>query len=104
MNIVESIRAAGVVGAGGAGFPAHVKLNGKAEYVIANGAECEPLLRVDQLLMQREAKRVVRGVALAMEATGAARGHSRTDVDQCCHIADHTTHVERQLSAGNHAP
>ena len=74
MNIVESIRAAGVVGAGGAGFPAHVKLNGKAEYVIANGAECEPLLRVDQLLMQREAKRVVRGVALAMEATGAARG------------------------------
>lgn len=41
MNIVESIRAAGVVGAGGAGFPAHVKLNGKAEYVIANGAECE---------------------------------------------------------------
>lgn len=35
MNIVESIRAAGVVGAGGAGFPAHVKLNGKAEYVIA---------------------------------------------------------------------
>ena len=74
MNIVESIRAAGVVGAGGAGFPAHVKLNGKAEYVIANGAECEPLLRVDQLLMQREAKRVVRGVTLAMEATGAARG------------------------------
>ena len=63
MNIVESIRAAGVVGAGGAGFPAHVKLNGKAEYVIANGAECEPLLRVDQLLMQREAKRVVHGVA-----------------------------------------
>ena len=52
MNIVESIRAAGVVGAGGAGFPAHVKLNGKAEYIIANGAECEPLLRVDQLLMQ----------------------------------------------------
>ena len=74
MNIVESIRAAGVVGAGGAGFPAHVKLNGKAEYVIANGAECEPLLRVDQLLMQREARRVVRGLELAMEATGAPNG------------------------------
>ena len=73
-EIRERVRAAGVVGAGGAGFPAHVKLNGKAEYVIANGAECEPLLRVDQLLMQREAKRVVHGVELAMEATGAARG------------------------------
>lgn len=74
MNIVESVRAAGIVGAGGAGFPTHVKLNGRAEVVIANGAECEPLLRVDQLLMRREAARVVRGVELAMEATGAARG------------------------------
>lgn len=52
MNIVEQVRAAGVVGAGGAGFPTHVKLGGKAGVVIANGAECEPLLRVDQLLMR----------------------------------------------------
>ena len=74
MNIVELVRAAGVVGAGGAGFPTHVKLNGKAEYVIANGAECEPLLRVDQLLMQRQADLVVRGMELAMEATGAKHG------------------------------
>ena len=74
MNIVESVRAAGIVGAGGAGFPTHVKLNGRAEVVIANGAECEPLLRVDQLLMQREAAQVVRGMELAMEATGAPRG------------------------------
>ena len=74
MNIVESVRAAGIVGAGGAGFPTHVKLNGRAEVVIANGAECEPLLRVDQLLMQREAAQVVRGMELAMEATGSPRG------------------------------
>lgn len=74
MSIVDSVRAAGVVGAGGAGFPTHVKLSGKAEYVIANGAECEPLLRVDQLLMEREAARVVRGMELAMEATGAKAG------------------------------
>jgi len=74
MNIVDLVREAGVVGAGGAGFPTHVKLNGKAEYVIANGAECEPLLRVDQLLMQREAAKVVRGMELAMEATGAQYG------------------------------
>ena len=77
MNIVESIRAAGVVGAGGAGFPTHVKLNGKAEYVIANGAECEPLLRVDQLLMQRKAKRVVRGVALKPQAQHAVSSPPR---------------------------
>ncbi len=97
MNIVESIRAAGVVGAGGAGFPAHVKLNGKAEYVIANGAECEPLLRVDQLLMQREAKRVVRGVALAMEATGAARGVIATKA----HYHDAIHALEQALGGRN---
>ena len=40
MNIVEQVRLSGVVGAGGAGFPTHVKLGARAEYVIANGAEC----------------------------------------------------------------
>lgn len=74
MNIADLVRQAGVVGAGGAGFPTHVKLMGKAEYVIANGAECEPLLRVDQLLMQRKAKELVKGMELAMEATGARVG------------------------------
>ena len=74
MNILEQVRAAGVVGAGGAGFPTHVKLNGRAEYVIANGAECEPLLRCDQNLMQRAADRIVRGVEIAMQATGAPQG------------------------------
>lgn len=74
MNIVEQVRAAGIVGAGGAGFPTHVKLKGHAQVVVANGAECEPLLRVDQLLIKRRAERVVRGMALAMEATGASRG------------------------------
>ncbi len=74
MNIVDRVQRAGVVGAGGAGFPAHVKLAAQAELVIANGAECEPLLRCDQLLMQRDPGRVVRGLQLAMEATGAERG------------------------------
>lgn len=76
MSIIDSIREAGVIGAGGAGFPTHVKLNtnGRAEYVIANGAECEPLLRVDRHLMEREADRIVRGMELAMEASGAKIG------------------------------
>ncbi|MCL1854311.1 MAG: SLBB domain-containing protein [Clostridia bacterium] len=74
MDVVEQVRLAGVVGAGGAGFPTHVKLKAKAEVVIANGAECEPLLRVDQLLMEHRADRLIRGLRLAMEATGAKRG------------------------------
>lgn len=74
MDIIGSIREAGIVGAGGAGFPTHIKVNCKAEVVIGNGAECEPLLRVDQQLMQHYADKVVRGMELVMEATGAPKG------------------------------
>ncbi|HMQ32823.1 MAG TPA: SLBB domain-containing protein [Chloroflexaceae bacterium] len=73
-SIQDLARAAGLTGAGGAGFPTHVKLAARAEVVIANGAECEPLSHVDQELMIHAAPRVVAGLRLAMEATGAARG------------------------------
>jgi len=42
MNLAEKVRQAGVVGAGGGGFPTHVKLSAKAEGVIANGADRSP--------------------------------------------------------------
>lgn len=74
MDVIQAIRDAGVVGAGGAGFPTHVKLAVNAGRVILNGAECEPLLRVDQLAMQHHADRVVRGLELAMEAAHAPEG------------------------------
>ena len=67
MDIISKIREAGIVGEGGAGFPTHVKVNCKAECVIANGAECEPLLRVDQQIMQYFPDRVVDGVVKLME-------------------------------------
>jgi len=74
MNLVERVQQAGVVGAGGGGFPTHVKLGGKADTVIANGAECEPLLHKDSIVMEHLAGRLVRGVELSMEAVGAATG------------------------------
>ncbi|MBE2214631.1 MAG: 4Fe-4S dicluster domain-containing protein [Opitutaceae bacterium] len=74
MNLADKVRLAGVVGAGGGGFPAHVKLTARAEYVIANGAECEPLLHKDAVIMETQAARLVRGMQLAMEAVGAAHG------------------------------
>jgi len=73
-EIVEKVRDAGVVGAGGAGFPTHVKLEARVEYVIANGAECEPLLRIDQQLMATQAEKVIKGLRMVMEATGAKKG------------------------------
>ncbi len=74
MNLVEQVRKAGVVGAGGGGFPTHVKLAAKADTVIANGAECEPLMHKDAALMESEAATVVRGMRLAMESVGATSG------------------------------
>ena len=74
MKIVEQVRQAGVVGAGGGGFPAHVKLAGKADTVIGNGAECEPLLHKDSAVMQHMASEVVKGVQLVMQAVGAKDG------------------------------
>ena len=62
------------MGAGGAGFPASVKLSARAEIVIANGAECEPLLQVDQQVMAAFAPEVVEGLELVREAVGAKRG------------------------------
>ncbi|HVM50653.1 MAG TPA: 4Fe-4S dicluster domain-containing protein [Candidatus Acidoferrum sp.] len=74
MSLADQVKQAGVVGAGGGGFPTHVKLAAKADTVIANGAECEPLLHKDAVVMERQAAELVRGMELAMEAVGASSG------------------------------
>ena len=74
MTLADKVKQAGVVGAGGGGFPAHVKLAAKADTVIANGAECEPLLHKDAVVMERQAAELVQGMQLAMESVGAKAG------------------------------
>ncbi len=74
VQVVQAVREAGVVGAGGAGFPTHIKLSARAEIVIGNGAECEPLLTGNQELMKSQAEGIIEGMRRAMEATGAAKG------------------------------
>lgn len=74
MSLADQVKQAGVVGAGGGGFPTHVKLSAKADTVIANGAECEPLLHKDAIIMEEHAAALVRGMQLAMEAVGAKDG------------------------------
>jgi Na+-translocating ferredoxin:NAD+ oxidoreductase RnfC subunit len=73
-EMIRRIKEAGIVGAGGAGFPTHVKVSSTAKAVIVNGAECEPLLRVDQQLMSRKTKQMVEGLSVVMEITGAGEG------------------------------
>lgn len=67
------MRACGVVGAGGAGFPTHVKAQSQVEWVIANGAECEPLIHKDVELMKHYPAAILEGLALMAGATGATR-------------------------------
>lgn len=73
MNLLDMVREAGIVGAGGAGFPTHVKLESKAEYILLNGAECEPLLRVDQQLMELFPDEIIKGFEAAGKFIGASK-------------------------------
>ncbi|MCR4425588.1 MAG: 4Fe-4S dicluster domain-containing protein [Firmicutes bacterium] len=74
LSDAERIEAAGVVGAGGAGFPTHIKARGAAEVVIGNGVECEPLLAKDKAIMRAYPDQVVAGMAVMMGCVGAKRG------------------------------
>ena len=74
MPLVESIREWGIVGAGGAGFPTHVKVAAKAQMVIVNAAECEPLLHKDQEIMANHTEDFLAGLEAVMDAVGAANG------------------------------
>ena len=67
------VKEAGIVGAGGAGFPTHVKLAAKADYILLNGAECEPLLRVDQQLMELFPDEIIKGFEAAGRLVGASK-------------------------------
>ncbi len=73
-NLVQKVLDAGVVGAGGAGFPTYKKIDGMAEIVIANGAECEPLLCKDQILMQNYPAEIIKGMLEIMQHMQAKKG------------------------------
>lgn len=69
----ERLRAAGVVGLGGAGFPTAEKLRPGVELLVLNGAECEPWIACDDALLRAHADEVLLGGRLLARATGAAR-------------------------------
>jgi len=66
-TLVDKVRQAGVIGAGGAGFPTYVKIAEPVETLIINGAECEPLLHKDNALMQHFTEELAQGIALLQE-------------------------------------
>jgi Na+-translocating ferredoxin:NAD+ oxidoreductase RnfC subunit len=70
---VKRIEDLGIVGCGGAGFPAAVKLQAQVSLVIVNAAECEPLLHKDKELLQHRSEPMLRGLRVVMEQVGAER-------------------------------
>lgn len=77
-QIRDIIKEAGIVGMGGAGFPTHVKLTTKndneVEYIIVNGAECEPYLTSDYRLMIEKPMRIVTGLRIVLRLFDKAKG------------------------------
>lgn len=71
MDLLEQIYNAGVVGAGGAGFPTHKKLNCKVEYFIINAAECEPLLQTDKYIIRNFSHEIIKAVEASAIEVGA---------------------------------
>jgi Na+-translocating ferredoxin:NAD+ oxidoreductase RnfC subunit len=70
----ERVDELGIVGAGGGGFPTAVKLRTQVSTVIANAAECEPLLHKDKELLHHHSEPFLRGLTLAMQMVGAREG------------------------------
>jgi electron transport complex protein RnfC len=83
---VEHIRGAGIVGLGGAAFPAHVKVrvpDGKqCETVILNGSECEPYLTCDHRIMVERPEAVIQGLLIKMYIAGAPEGVIGVEVNK----------------------
>ena len=77
-DIRAAIKEAGIVGMGGAGFPTHVKLTPKdddsIEYVIVNGAECEPYLTSDYRRMIEEPQVLIEGLKIVLSLFKNAKG------------------------------
>jgi electron transport complex protein RnfC len=73
----DQLREMGIVGLGGATFPSHVKLKpgaaGRIETLIINGAECEPWITCDDLLMRERAEGIVRGIGILRHIASADR-------------------------------
>ena len=71
---LNDIKKNGIIGAGGAGFPTHIKLSSSPNTLIMNAAECEPLLHKDIEMLRQYADEVLEGFFSAIKITGAKFG------------------------------
>jgi electron transport complex protein RnfC len=103
-EIIGKIKNAGIVGLGGATFPAHVKLTPppgcKAEVLIINGAECEPYLTADHALMLEKSEEILTGIQLLMRACKVEKAYigiennKKEAIDKLVAIVSHYPGIE----------
>lgn len=100
-ELVSAVQAAGLVGLGGGAFPSHVKIKPPGERVIktliANGCECEPYLTCDHRIMLEQTDILLRGIRIALRATGAERAIIGVEDNKL----DALTHLRARLREAN---
>lgn len=99
-QIVDKLKEMGIVGLGGATFPAHIKYSvpegKKAEYLIINAAECEPYLTSDYRVMMEHAEEVCIGVSILRKALGVPNAYIGIESNKPAAIAK-MTEMARQF-------
>ena len=99
-EIVEVVREAGVVGLGGATFPTHIKLSPpegkKVEYVIINGAECEPYLTSDHRAMLETPEEIIEGLKIMLKVFGLKTGYIGIEVNKPDAIEKMAEYAEKE--------
>ena len=103
------VKEAGIVGMGGASFPAHVKLNPPADkvidYVLVNAAECEPYLTCDERTLLEQTAKVIDGLAIVLhivnggkDGTGKAKGIIVLEDNKAYILPE----LEKEIAAANY--
>lgn len=72
-TLTKLLQENGIVGAGGAGFPAYAKLDKRADTIILNCAECEPLFKVHRQMLEKFAYEIVSALSMVADAVEAER-------------------------------
>ncbi len=107
-EIVQAIQDMGMVGLGGAAFPAHVKFSPPADKpihtLIVNGCECEPYLTADHRVMVEQPERILLGTRLVQKALGAERSIIAIESNKPDAVAALRAQVERDGGPGDGGP
>lgn len=101
LEIIEKVKKAGIIGMGGASFPTHVKLSipegKKIQTLIINGAECEPYLTCDHLLMTKKTEEIIKGLELVIKVINPEKTYIAIEDNKKAAIFSFTKALKKNL-------